>query len=116
MRTERELIERIRARIPSRAGSSRAVDLRIGIGDDATVLRPQRGSEWVLTCDAFLENVHFLAPVHPPRAVGYKALARATSDIAAMGAVPRLFLLSLALPGNRTGAWQIGRASCRERV
>src|SRR6266852_3487665 len=108
MRTERELIELIRARIPSRAASSRAVGLRIGIGDDAAVLRRQRGSEWVLTCDACLENVHFLAPVHPPRVVGYKALARATSDIAAMGAVPRLFLLSLALPGNRTGDWLDG--------
>ena len=108
MRTERELIERIRARIPSRAASSRAVGLRLGIGDDAAVLRPRRGSEWVLTCDACLENVHFLAPAYPPRAAGYKALARATSDIAAMGGVPRLFLLSLALPGNRTGDWLDG--------
>jgi len=107
-RTEGELIERIRARIPSRGASAHAVGLRIGIGDDAAVLRPPRGREWVLTCDAFLESVHFLAPVHPPRAVGYKALARATSDLAAMGAVPRLFLLSLALPSNRTGEWLDG--------
>jgi thiamine-monophosphate kinase len=58
-----------------------------------------------LTCDAFLEGVHFLARTHPPDSVGYKSLARATSDIAAMGATPRFFLLTLALPHKRTGRW-----------
>ena len=105
MSSETSLIERIRARIPSR---DPAGGLRIGIGDDAAVLRPPRGSEWALTCDAFLENVHFLAHAHPPQAVGFKALARATSDLAAMGAVPRFFLLSLALPSARAGQWLDG--------
>ncbi len=102
MTTEGKLIERILRRVPSRG---RGAGLRIGAGDDAAVLRPRRGAEWVLTCDTFLENVHFLGPIHPPQAVGYKALARATSDLAAMGAVPRLFLLSLALPAHRATAW-----------
>ncbi len=98
---ETQLIERIRRRLPAR---SRA--LRIGIGDDAAVLEPPpRGAEWVLTCDAFLENVHFLAAAHPPEVVGYKALARAASDIVAMGAAPKFFLLSLALPARRAGDW-----------
>jgi thiamine-monophosphate kinase len=79
--------------------------LRIGIGDDAAVILPRSGAEWVLTTDAFLENVHFLLKVHPPEAVGYKALARATSDLAAMGARPRYFLLNLALPPSCTGSW-----------
>jgi len=98
------LIERIRKRIPS----SRSKLLRVGIGDDAAVLRTSPGMEWVLTCDQFIEGVHFLAGVHPPNAVGYKALARATSDIAAMGARPRLFLLGMALPAARTGRWLDG--------
>ena len=102
MSNETSLIERIRARIPSR---DPAGGLRIGIGDDAAVLRLPRQSEWVLTCDAFLENVHFLAHAHLAQAVGFKALARATSDLAAMGAVPRFFLLSLALPSTRAGQW-----------
>jgi len=68
-------------------------------------MRPRKGSEWVLTTDAFLENVHFQLRLHPPEAVGYKALARATSDLAAMGARPRYFLLSLALPPSCTGKW-----------
>ena len=111
---ETELIKRIARSVPSRPRSAGGSELRVGIGDDAAVLRPQparrggRGVEWVLTCDAFLENVHFLARAHPPRVVGYKALARATSDLAAMGAVPRFFLLSLALPSHRTGPWLDG--------
>jgi thiamine-monophosphate kinase len=64
-----------------------------------------RGREWVISSDAFLEDVHFLARAHPPEVVGYKALARATSDLAAMGATPRFFLLNLALPHERTGRW-----------
>lgn len=108
MSSEASLIERIRTRIASPPGLARAVGLRIGIGDDAAVLRPPHGTEWVLTCDAFLENVHFLMQAHSPEVVGYKALARATSDLAAMGASPRLFLLSLALPSDRTGRWLEG--------
>jgi len=98
--SEEKLIERIRKALPSRAR-----DLRLGIGDDAAVIRPGRRAEWVVTCDAFLENVHFVARIHPPEAVGYKALARATSDMAAMGAAPQWFFLSLALPSSRTGQW-----------
>ena len=48
--------------------------------------RPARSTEWVLSCDAFLEGVHFLAARYPPDSVGYKSLVRATSDLAAMGA------------------------------
>lgn len=98
------LIDYIRTRIPSSGGRA----LRMGIGDDAAVVRPARGTEWVLTCDQCIEGVHFLGDVHPPDAVGYKALARATSDIAAMGARPRLFLLSICLPESRTGRWLDG--------
>lgn len=81
-------------------GSLNASAIRLGIGDDAAILAPSGRSEWVLTCDAFLEGVHFLAKTHPPDSVGYKSLARATSDLAAMGATPRFFLLTLALPAQ----------------
>lgn len=76
----------------------------MGIGHDAAVIRPQ-GRDWVITCDQFLEGVHFIADKHPPDSVGYKALARATSDVVAMTAQPRLFLLSLGLPAERSGPW-----------
>src|SRR5271156_3256850 len=79
--------------------------MRLGIGDDAAILAPGRNVEWVLSCDAFLDGVHFLAKSYPPDSVGYKSLVRAASDLAAMGAEPRLFLLTLALPARLTGAW-----------
>jgi thiamine-monophosphate kinase len=101
MVSERQLIERTGRKFPSHTGHG----VRIGMGDDAAVIRPRHGCEWVLTTDAFVENVHFLLAVHPPEAVGYKALARATSDLAAMGARPRYFLLNLALPPSCTDSW-----------
>jgi thiamine-monophosphate kinase len=79
-----------------------------GIGDDAALFRPTPGHEIILTCDWFLEGTHFLVDRHPPDSVGWKCLARAVSDIAAMGGVPRCFLLSLAIPGTRTGNWMNG--------
>jgi thiamine-monophosphate kinase len=79
--------------------------IRVGIGDDAAIFRPKDGYETILTCDWFLEGTHFLRDKHPPDAVGWKCLARAVSDVAAMGGVPRCFLLSLALPQSHTRRW-----------
>ncbi len=79
--------------------------LRIGLGDDAALWSPRPGYETVLTCDWFSEGSHFLRGKHPPDSVGWKCLARAVSDIAAMGGQPRCFLLSLALPRSLTGRW-----------
>lgn len=84
---------------------SRNLKLPLGIGDDAALFRPKPGFETILTCDWFLEGTHFLPAKHPPDSVGWKCLARAVSDVAAMGGVPRCFLLSLALPASRTGRW-----------
>ncbi|MGH9745183.1 MAG: thiamine-phosphate kinase [Candidatus Acidiferrales bacterium] len=91
--------------VPSISGQHPLRGVALGIGDDSAVLSPDRRSDWVLSTDAFLERVHFLAKVHPPDSVGYKALARAASDLVAMGATPRYFLLTLAVPMSRTGTW-----------
>src|SRR5258708_7659944 len=77
----------------------------LGIGDDVALFHPKLGHETILTCDWFLEGTHFLREKHPPDAVGWKCLARAVSDVAAMGGVPRCFLLSLALPETHTDRW-----------
>ena len=103
MVSEDQLIERVCRRFHSSKGY-----VRIGIGDDAAVLRPGTGTEWVVTTDAFLENVHFRRNAHPPKSAGYKALARAASDLAAMGARSRCFFLTLGLPKACTGAWLDG--------
>jgi thiamine-monophosphate kinase len=79
--------------------------LSLGIGDDAALISGTPSYEMVLTCDWFLEGTHFLRNKHPADAVGWKCLARAVSDLAAMGAAPRCFLLSLALPRELTSAW-----------
>ena len=60
MAGEKQLIERTGRKLPSRTSAG----LRIGIGDDAAVVRPKEGVEWVLTTDAFLENIHFFYEVN----------------------------------------------------
>jgi len=82
-----------------------AKSVHLGIGDDAAILPPRPGYETILTCDWFLEGTHFLREKHPADSIGWKCLARAMSDVAAMGAVPRCFLLSLGLPATHTGRW-----------
>src|SRR4029077_2219921 len=101
--SENDLVRRIRAIGAARVGRNSAV--RLGIGDDAALLTPRPGYETILTCDWFLEGTHFLRDKHPADSVGWKCLARAVSDIAAMGGQPRCFLLSLALPETHTGRW-----------
>ncbi|MBI4263818.1 MAG: thiamine-phosphate kinase [Acidobacteria bacterium] len=89
---ERALIDRIIARL---ATPSWVV---VGPGDDAAVVAPKRGTLDVLTTDIQIESVHFDCRFTPPEAIGHRALAVNLSDLAAMGAEPRLALLSLALP------------------
>ncbi len=79
--------------------------VRLGIGDDAALFKATSGFDQILTCDWFLEGSHFLRDTHLADAVGWKCLARAVSDIAAMGGTPRCFLLSLALPSSHAGLW-----------
>jgi thiamine-monophosphate kinase len=106
MRDEDSLIRRIARAVPSVIGRAReSYGLALGIGDDAAILCSGHDGEWAVSCDAFIEDVHFLADVDPAESVGYKALVRAASDLVAMGAAPRLFLLTLALPPRRTGRW-----------
>jgi thiamine-monophosphate kinase len=93
--TEADLIARIQQQLPP------APDwLLVGIGDDAAVVEPERNRVQVLTVDALVEGVHFDRAFVPPEAIGYRALAVNLSDLAAMGAAPRLALLSFALPAG----------------
>jgi thiamine-monophosphate kinase len=105
--SEAGLIRKLRAAGPN-AGAARRAGIALGIGDDAALLQPRPGFETVLTCDWFLEGIHFIRDKHPADTVGWKSLSRAVSDIAAMGAKPRCFLLSLALPESLTVRWLDG--------
>lgn len=67
------------------------------LDDDAAVLKAH-GEDVVVTTDAVVEGVHFL-PDDPPDTVARKALRVNLSDIAAKGATPAGFVLTLALRG-----------------
>ena len=88
-----------------------------GAGDDCAVLDLGDPSCHALfKTDAVVEGVHFLRDA-PPEKVGHKAIARALSDVAAMGGMPVAAVVTLALPPGRAAEWaesvyrgQIGRA------
>ena len=73
-----------------------------GVGDDCAIIDTGAG-RIAVTCDMMALGTHFL-PEADPEDVGYKALAVNLSDLAAAGAVPRAFFLSLGLP-RRDDGW-----------
>src|ERR1039457_7399860 len=102
---ELEFIERLRKRVfPSVAGC-----IALGIGEDCAIFRARGGTEDLLiTTDMLIEDTHFRRETHRAEDVGWKALARALSDLAAMGGEPRFCLLSLALPPWADKRWVDG--------
>jgi thiamine-monophosphate kinase len=93
---EFDLIDRFFGR-DARAGRTEGGAVALGIGDDCALLTPTAGHQWLVTADMLVEGRHFLSTVSPRR-LGHKALAVNLSDLAACGATPRAFFLSLALP------------------
>jgi thiamine-monophosphate kinase len=89
MPSEFELIRRYFTR-PART-------VALGVGDDAALVKPPAGLVLAVTTDMLVEGTHFL-PGADGRRLGHKALAVNLSDLAAMGADPRWFLLAIALP------------------
>lgn len=76
----------------------------LGLKDDAAVFMPPAGKELVIAADAMVENVHFL-PDDPPETIGRKLLRCNLSDLAAMGASPEAWLLTLARPPGLDDSW-----------
>ena len=76
----------------------------LALGDDAAVLTPPTGCDLVLTTDGVIAGVHFL-PDDPPETIGRKVLRMNLSDLAAKGAEPVGFLLSVALPSGLDEVW-----------
>ncbi len=77
--------------------------------DDAAVLAPPVGRELVISADAMVAGVHWLAD-DPAELVARKLLRVNLSDLAAMGATPLGYLLTLALPKPLDEAWVAGFA------
>lgn len=70
----------------------------VGIGDDSAVTAPSPGQHTVMSCDTMVQDVHFKTITMNSADVGFKAMAAAVSDIAAMGAAPRHALVSISIP------------------
>jgi thiamine-monophosphate kinase len=83
-----------------------ALDLK----DDAAVLAPPPGRELVLTADAMVAGVHFL-PDDPPDLIGRKLLRVNLSDLAAKGAEPLAYLMTVSAPRDTPDAWFAGFAA-----
>ncbi len=105
MNREWDLTERIRRQFPLPRGG----EIVRGIGDDCAIYRPRGSADDLLfTTDLLLEDVHFRRQTHRATDVGWKALARGLSDIAAMGGIPRFFLVSLAIAPWAGAQWVDG--------
>src|SRR5262249_323754 len=70
----------------------------VGIGDDGAVIKASAGTDLIACCDLMVESVHFRTEWTPPRLLGRKALAVNLSDVAAMGALPKFAMISIAVP------------------
>lgn len=75
-----------------------------GLMDDAALYLQRPDDDLVLTTDTVAAGIHFFAD-DPPASIARKALRVNLSDLAAKGAEPFGYLLSLALPENWTEAW-----------
>jgi thiamine-monophosphate kinase len=76
----------------------------LGLTDDAALLDCPPGYRLVVTVDQLVEGVHFLAD-DPPDLVARKLMRRNLSDLAAMGATPRHYLVTSALPATHDDEW-----------
>jgi thiamine-monophosphate kinase len=97
---ELRLIEAIQEAIADRSGR-----LLRWSGDDAAVVRARPLA--VTSIDTVVDGVHFSLATHSPADVGWKALATALSDLAAMGAEPGEAYVSLVLPGGFEGGLEL---------
>lgn len=93
--SEDELIDRLFSPLAGPAG--------LGLKDDAALLAAS-AEPLVATVDMLVAGVHFF-PDDPPALIAKKALRANLSDLAAKGAAPVGFLLSLALPADWTNDW-----------
>lgn len=69
----------------------------LGVGDDAAIIAYEAGEQTVISTDLLIEGVHFNLNYAPLKHVGYKAVVVNLSDLAAMNALPRQILVSVAV-------------------
>lgn len=89
--------ELIRTLFRPLAEATRQEGVRLGPGDDCAIQRVPPGNELVFSIDTLVAGVHFPSHYDPVR-LGWRSLAVAVSDLAAMGADPVCYTLALTLP------------------
>src|ERR1700722_15364337 len=82
----------------------------LDLSEDAALLAPPPGRDLVLTVDAMVAGVHFI-PDDPPDLVGRKLLRVNLSDLAAKGATPIGYLMTVSAPRDTPDAWFAGFAA-----
>ena len=75
-----------------------------GLTDDAAEFAVTPGKRAVITTDAIVSGVHFPA-TEEPQAIASRLVRVNLSDLAAMGARPRVYMLAMALPDSTTSQW-----------
>ena len=91
---ELSLLEFIRKRF-----GKKSQNLILGIGDDSAVIKPEN-SNFLITTDMMVEDVHFDFRWTTPFQLGFKLVSVNVSDIYAMGGRPSFMLLNLGAPGD----------------
>jgi len=76
----------------------------LGLLDDAALIETSPGCDLVVTTDTIVAGVHYIGDERPS-AVARKLLRVNLSDLAAMGAKPRVYTLNVALPDAVDDAW-----------
>lgn len=91
------LISRLSSRLKYRSSK-----LKTGIGDDCAVYTCTPGKYQIATTDSLVETIHFDLKKISPEQLGRKSMSVNISDIAAMGGVPTLALISIGIPRTTT--------------
>jgi thiamine-monophosphate kinase len=99
--SENRLIHLLKHRHPAKSAW-----IKMGIGDDAAVIHPKNAKElWLITTDMLVEAIDFRRDWTTPGQLGGKSISVNLSDLAAMGARPRFFTVSLAIPPAIPEQW-----------
>lgn len=97
--------DRLVRELTSHGTGGKSPALVVGPGDDCAVVDAGDPVFWqLLKTDAVVEGIHFAADANP-RDVGWKALCRAISDVAAMGGEPCFALITLAVSPDQKVEW-----------
>ena len=93
--------------------AARGPDVAVGPGDDAAVLCVPAGRQLVVSTDTLVAGRHYPEGAAPDL-IGYRSMAAAVSDLAAMGADPAWATVSLTAPELAPSSAKLFAEGCGE--